>query len=340
MMSGNGRHTAVGDAAILWVRADADVGRECESRQERPMRGTRAGTIAVGALAAAGVLAVLAATRSWRRATAVAVDGLTAGADGASRAAAAGGDLPAPVARYLELGLGLGASRGASPRLRTAEVHWAGEFRLRPDGEWRPFTAEQHFTAQPPGFVWDAAIHMLPLVGGVVPMRVRDAYLGGRGSMLGRFGGVVPVVDEAGTPEMASSALTRWLGEAAWFPAALLPGGPVTWEAIDDTTARATVVDGAVRASAEFHFAPTGELVRMTALRYRDVDGTPVLTRFEGRYGAYARLGGVLVPREAEVAWLLPAGRFGYWRGRPTAVAYAYAHAHAASGDGDGRPRR
>jgi hypothetical protein len=138
--------------------------------------------------------------------------------------------------------------------------------------------------------------------------------------MLGRLGGLVPLVDAAGTPELAASALARWLGEAAWLPGALLPGAGVTWEAVDDSTARATVHDGAVRVRADFHFAPTGEMTRMTALRHRDVNGRGVLTPFEGRYGAYVRLGGVLVPGESEVAWLLPEGRFPYWRGRPVEV--------------------
>jgi hypothetical protein len=288
------------------------------------MRWTRAGAIAFGGLASAGVLTIAAATRGWRRATAASVELLTARAAGAPTAAGPVGELPAPVARYLDLALRHAPPRTEARRLRAAHVRWVGEFQTRPGGGWSAFAAEQHFTAHPPGFVWDAAIHMLPIVGGAVPMRVRDTYVGGRGSMLGRVGGAVTVVDQAGTPEMASSALARWLGEAAWFPAALLPGGPVTWEAMDDSTARAAVVDGAVRATAEFHFAPTGELVRMTALRYRDVDGTPVLTAFEGRYGAYVRMGGVLVPSEAEVAWLLPEGRFAYWRGRPITVTYAY----------------
>ena len=209
---------------------------------------------------------------------------------------------------------------GGPRRVRAAHVRWRGEFQLAPGAGWRPFTAEQRFTVSPPGFVWDAAINMLPVVGRLVPMRVRDHYLGGEGAMLGRFGGVVPVVHATGTPELAASALARWLGEAAWFPQALLPGGPVTWEAVDDSTARAIVTDGAVQVRADFHFAPTGEMTRMTAMRYRDVDGRGVLTPFEGRYGAYVRRGGVLVPGESEVAWLLPEGRFPYWRGRALEV--------------------
>ena len=93
------------------------------------------------------------------------------------------------------------------------------------------------------------------------------------------------------------------------------------WGAIDDNTARATVTDGPTRVSAEFHFAPRGEITRVTAIPYRDVNGVGVLTPFEGRYRDYARRNGVLIPMAAEVAWLLPEGRFPYWRGRPVEIA-------------------
>ena len=129
------------------------------------------------------------------------------------------------------------------------------------------------------------AVGVAPLVS----VRVRDGYRPGRGTMLGRLGGLVTVVNEAGTPEMAASALTRWLGEAVWFPTALIPGGVadhgVRWEAVDDSTARATITDGGTTVSAEFRFAPTGEITGVTAMRYRDVNGTGVLTPFEGQYG-------------------------------------------------------
>jgi hypothetical protein len=121
-------------------------------------------------------------------------------------------------------------------------------------------------------------------------------------------------------------ALARWLGEAVWFPTALVPGRApgegVQWAAMDDSIARATITDGGTTVSAEFHFAATGEITGMTAMRYRDVNGAGVLTPFEGRYRDYTRRDGVMVPMSAEVAWLLPEGRFAYWRGRPEQVEY------------------
>jgi len=60
----------------------------------------------------------------------------------------------------------------------------------------------------------------------------------------------------------------------------------------------------------------------MTAMRYRDVDGMGVLTPFEGRYSDDARRNGVMIPTVAEVAWVLPQGRFPYGRGQVVTIAY------------------
>lgn len=282
-------------------------------------RPVRLGGAIAGGLVVAGAAAMVIGTYLWRRATtrrfAVLADQVSLRGDLAAQpfSADALDGLPTPVARYLRFALPNGQRR-----IRAARIRWGGEMRLQPNAAWSPYTAEQHFTIAPPGFVWDAEFRMVPLV----PVRVRDSYVAGQGQMLGRFGGVVSVVNQGGTREMAAGALARWLGEAAWFPTALLPGSGVTWEPVDDRTSRATVTDGATSVSADFHFAPTGELTSMTAMRYRDVNGTGVLTPFEGRYDRFVRREGMMVPASAEVAWLRPAGRFDYWRGRPVEVSY------------------
>ena len=295
------------------------------------MRRSMVAVVGVGGILAVGTGAFLLGAARWRRETADALDRLLATPEPvAAPVVAAGDELPAPVARYFEFALPDGAHR-----IEKARVRWEGEFRMGPDAAWAPFTATQHFTALPPGFVWDADIRMMS----VLRVRVRDSYARGRASMLGRVAGLVPVVDQSGSTELAQSALARWLGEAVWLPTALLPtgdGDAVRWEPVDDSTARATVTDGAVRASAEFRFAPTGEIRSMTALRYRDVDGEPVLTPFEGLYHDYVRRDGFMVPGEAEVAWLLPEGQFAYWRGRPVEVRYEPAASAGSAGSAGG----
>ena len=186
-------------------------------------------------------------------------------------------------------------------------------------GAWSPFTAEQYFTANPPGFVWDARIRMARLF----PVRVRDSYLAEEGVMLGAVGAVVPVVSQRGTPELAAGALARFLGEAVWLPTALLPREGLSWEAVDENTARATITDGEVSASADFHFSPSGQILSVSMTRHREVKGQSVATPFEARIaGDYRRAGSVMIPPSGEAAWLLPEGRFAYWRGRPVHVVY------------------
>jgi len=91
---------------------------------------------------------------------------------------------------------------------------------------------------------------------------------------------------------------------------------------VDDSTACATLADGETSVHADFHFVPTGEIGLMTAMRYRDVNGVGVLTPFEGVHGPFQRRNGMMVPSSSEVAWLLPEGRFPYWRGRPVEIRY------------------
>jgi uncharacterized protein DUF6544 len=287
-------------------------------------RAARIGGAVAGGVLAAGVAATAVGSYIWHRGVARREGGLVQRMRMSREIAERPfqqsdlAELPPPVARYFAFAIPDGRRR-----IRAARVRWAGDMRLQPGAKWSPFTADQRFTVSPPGFVWDARVRMMPMV----PVRVRDSYVAGEGEMLGRIGGVVSVLHEGGTREMALSALVRWLGEAAWFPTALLPGKGVTWQPVADSTARATVTDGDISVSGEFRFAPTGEMTRMTAMRYRNVKGTGVATPFEGRYDGFERRQGVMVPKSAEVAWLLPAGRFAYWRGRPTNLAYEFAMA-------------
>jgi hypothetical protein len=139
--------------------------------------------------------------------------------------------------------------------VRFSRVEQRGEFLARPgpDG-WRPFTAVEHFSARPAGFVWDARIRMAP----GMTVRVRDGFVGGRGSMVASVMGVYPVVSVAGTPEIDAAALQRFLAEAVWIPTALLPGEGVAWSALDASGARATVTAGATTVSVDFHFGGDG----------------------------------------------------------------------------------
>ncbi len=284
-------------------------------------RWTKIGAAAIGAAAVGGVAAVAIGNARWNRETARTVARLTEregeehpGSFSLDRLAG----LPAPVARYFELALAPGA-----PIITRAQVQHAGEFASRP-GRWAPFTSVQSFTTRPPGFVWEASIRLAPKLPAPT-VRVRDSYLDGEGAMHGAAAGLVTVVDQRGTSEMASSSLARFLAEIVWLPTALLPGDAgagVAWSPIDDRTARATLTDRGNTATVDFHFDARGAIVAASGERFRDVSGTPVLTKWEGHFRDYTRVHGMLVPMAGDVAWLTPEGPLPYWRARITRIEY------------------
>ena len=254
----------------------------------------RVGAVAVGGLAAGAAAAAVAGGLLWDRDTARALRRLGSDPTGTDAEPArfsldqlAG--LPAPVRRYFEFALTPGR-----PLVRRARLTQRGDFLSRTEGPWSPFTAVEHFAVTPPGFVWDASIQIAPLVA----VRVRDSYLEGEGAMLGKLGGLVPVVDVHGGPGIAEAALQRYLAEAVWLPTALLPGAGVVWTAVDDTTARATLADRGTSAWIEFRFAPGGEIAATSTERYRAVAGKQVLTPWVGRFWGYERVQGMMVPKD------------------------------------------
>jgi len=222
------------------------------------------------------------------------------------------GGLPDPVARYFAFALTPGQRI-----VRRARMEQQGELATRP-GAWSRFTATQQVSVSPPRFVWDARIRLAPLL----TAHVRDSYVDGVGAMHGTLAGFIPLVDRHGTREMAVSSLQRCLAEAPWIPTALLPSADLQWSAVDDGTARATLTHHGLSAWVDFHFGATGEIVGISAKRYRDVRGTPVMTPWVGRFWDYVRVDRMMVPSRGEIAWVLPEGRSPYWRGQITRAHY------------------
>ncbi|WP_458188131.1 DUF6920 family protein [Haladaptatus sp. NG-WS-4] len=213
--------------------------------------------------------------------------------------------LPEPVQRYFQTVLEEG-----QPYVRAVRLHQRGEFRLGgATGAWKPLEATQHFTVDPPGFVWDAEIEMMPFV----PTRVVDAYKAGSGSLHAKLLSTIPVADVEPSPEMDEGELLRYLGESVWFPTALLPDEGVEWKPIDDQSARAMIEHDGNTASLVFHFDDRDEVERVFAEgRYRQEDDS--FEPWTGYFRNYQVRNGMRIPIDAEVAWNLPDGDVSYWR--------------------------
>jgi hypothetical protein len=184
--------------------------------------------------------------------------------------------------------------------------------------KWMPFASTQRVVADRPGFDWDARIAL----GFGLTARVHDAYALGEGLLHAELLGWA-LADQRATPELALGELQRFLAEAPWMPTLLLPGQNVGWEAIDDASARATLADGVTVASLDFHFGADGLVDRVsTPARHRIVGGKTVATPWEGRFWNYAERGGMRIPLDGEVAWLLASGPLPYWRGHLESIVY------------------
>jgi hypothetical protein len=283
-------------------------------------RSKRAG-LALGVLLAAVAAAMLFGSLRWRKRTRDLRAELAASTGGPAPKAFDPRELealPAPVRRYFHAAL-----RDGQPIVESARLATEGEFLMDAEKKtWAPFTADQAFVARPRGFDWDARIRMAP----GLAIFVRDAYRGGAGLLRAEVLGLVTVADQTPTPDLARGELLRWLAEAPWFPTALLPTQGVRWEAVGDDRARATIADHGIAASVEFRFGSDGLVTSVFAPdRPRTVGAANIPTPWEGTWTAYSPRNGMRVPSAGEVAWILPAGRLPYWRGRVRSVVYSFA---------------
>ncbi len=225
--------------------------------------------------------------------------------------------LPTPVQRYFRMALKEGLPMVTGVRLQHKGVFNMGEKADR----WRPFTSDQRVVTQRPAFDWDARVQIMP----GLTVHVHDTYVAGEGLLHAALFGLIRLVDLRGAGDLAEGQLMRFFAEAAWYPTALLPSQGVQWEAVDQHSARATLTDGATAVTMVFSFNAFGGIETVKAeARGRTVSRRVIPTPWEGRFWNHQERGGMRVPLEAEVAWLLPEGPKPYWRGRITGIAFEF----------------
>ena len=213
--------------------------------------------------------------------------------------------LPDPVRRYLQ-------RAGVEQRsaIRSVRLRHDGSMTLSPGAKPIPVQGRQYFAADPPGFVWWGRVRVAPGIW----IDARDEVIDGQGGMKVVFESTRTLQDVTG-PTLDQGALTRLLGELAWMPTALLDDRYVTWEAVDDSRARARLRVNGREVVATFHFGPDGLPLRFTADRYRDLgNGQAALTPFVGTLNDWRSVDGLLVPFAVEASWILDGQPFTFAR--------------------------
>jgi hypothetical protein len=209
-------------------------------------------------------------------------------------------DLPSPVRRYLRYTGVVG-----KPFPRTVWLHQEGRMRPGPGQPWMPLAAEEHYSVQPPGFVWAGTLRLARLPVG----RARDMYAEGRGRMLVKVASLWPIVDASGE-QMDQGSMMRYLSEMIWFPAAFLADN-ITFEAVDDSSARVTLTDHGRTATGTLVFDREGRLTDFVAKRYRS-PGASSPEAWSTPITGYGEYEGLRLPTRGKAIYGPPGGDFDY----------------------------
>jgi len=215
--------------------------------------------------------------------------------------------LPEVVQRYLRYSQVVGKER-----IRTVRLKQLGKFRQNAQQPWMKLDAEEYYSVNPPGFVWVGTVRkgVLPLV------RARDRYRDGKGNMQIKLGTVFPIADATGA-EMDQASLMRYLNEMMWFPTAFLEAN-VSFEPVDQTSARVTLADLGKQVTATMHFDEEGRPTDFVAPRYYreglETWSTPIT--------AYGEFGGFKLPVKGKAVWKLQEGDLEYFDVAITDLAY------------------
>ncbi|MFC4874272.1 DUF6544 family protein [Negadavirga shengliensis] len=208
-------------------------------------------------------------------------------------------NLPDPVLRWLRLSGAVG-----KPYIQSVEMKQKYEIKLREDQtKWFSARATQYSTIQPPAFLWSLEMRVLLFL----PVKGRDSFQGGEGSMMFKMFSLVPIARATPDTEINQSALQRFLGEIAWYPsAALCP--EISWEPVDDVSAKATMEFQGTKGSGVFHFDPLGNLKKFTALRYMDAGDKFVLREWQVEVIDTKEFDGIIIPSKCRATWKMDDG--------------------------------
>ncbi|GBO54204.1 hypothetical protein APA_2152 [Pseudanabaena sp. lw0831] len=223
--------------------------------------------------------------------------------------------LPEPVQRYFKTVL-----QDGQAIVSKVELSQQGFFNMNEKlDKWNKFIATQLVVTHRLGFDWDARIQMALKLEGFV----HDTYLLRVGNLHASLLGLFTLANMYDTPELNQGELLRFFAEAVWYPTSLLPSQGVSWEAINDNSALATLTDGETTASVVFQFNPEGLISSLRAeKRYRD---KTTAMPWSGRFGEYSLQSGMLIPLYGEIGWEHPEGLRLYFKGKITKISYEFA---------------
>lgn len=207
--------------------------------------------------------------------------------------------LPGPVQKWLTNSGIIGKREIKAVRLKQKAL-----LKMKHDQEkWQKASAEQYFTTEQPAFIWKADMKMMPLI----KVKGRDKFSEGKGEMLMKVLGLIPVVNQRHNEKINSGALQRYLAEIVWFPSAAL-SPYITWKKVDDHSAKAVMNYKGTTGSGTFTFDEKGKLIKFSAQRYMGGDEDAELKEWIITVQETRLPSGIRIPVKLEVTWKLEEG--------------------------------
>ena len=200
--------------------------------------------------------------------------------------------------------------------IHSVHLKQKGTMRSKQDGHWMTMSAEQFITADTPGFVWSAVID----AGYLITLNGRDKYMNGKGNMLIKGLGLVPIGNSSGN-EIDQGAMMRYLAEIIWLPSAAL-NKYIQWEHINETTARATMTYANETVGGLFFFDPDGDIIGFEGKRFGNFEGHFSLETWSIRIIGYREFDGFRIGNKCEVTWKLKNGNFTWLQLEVTDIRY------------------
>ncbi|MCW9014548.1 MAG: hypothetical protein OQL06_12255 [Gammaproteobacteria bacterium] len=219
-------------------------------------------------------------------------------------------NLPEPAQRFFNFSIAPG-----TPLYTVAEIDMGGQFSLgsleKPD-----YQAMQAFQilAAPHGFVW--SLKLPGLISG------SDSARWTRFRILG----FIPVARMGGESDHTRSAYGRYVAEAVfWTPAAILPRAGVTWERIDENTARVTMTHGKLSQAVDITVNTEEQAVKVSFMRWSNANPEKIhrLQPFGGYLSDYRVVQGFKLPFSIEAGNMFDTNEyFPFYKAKVSAIRF------------------
>ncbi len=217
--------------------------------------------------------------------------------------------LPEPVQKYLRYVGVVG-----KPKIYNVKIEFEGEMRDR-DKDWFKFTSEQYnfFDSPTRLFFMKAKVNGLPTNG-------FHRYKKKGASMHIKVLCLIPVVD-IDKPELFKTETVTFFNDLCLFAPAALIDKRVTWETLDDTSAKATFKTNNTSISAFLYFNEKGQLVNFISEDRISVDEMKTYP-FSTPASNYKNMKGYNLATHGEAIWHYPDEEFVYGKFDVKSVQY------------------